>query len=161
MRVIVSSPEAREHLRMLPRIALKLGIILAMLVIGGAEADAANSCPSADQAEESRKLERLLSANSVSRTERAFLLAGAAARLKDVQARNLNARGRACGIDSVRAHVYACMNSTLPPLLGDVPADRKATSRMWGRRNLSARAAGFIAMFHACRGGAMETFLSG
>jgi hypothetical protein len=161
MRVIVFSPEAREHVRMLPRFALSLGIILAMLAIGGADADAANSCPGADQATERRKLERLLSTNDVSKNERAFLLAGAAARLKEVQARNLNARGRACGIDNIRAHILACMNSTLPPLLGDVPADRKATSGFWGRKKLSARAAGFIAMFHACRAGTMKTFLSG
>lgn len=160
MRGIVISPKARRYVRVLPRFALNLGIIIAMLAIGGADADAANSCPSADQATERRKLERLLSAWDVSKNERAFLLAGASARLKEVQASDLNARGRACGIDNVRAHIFACMNSTLPPLLGDVPAGRKATSG-WGRKKLSARAAGFIAMFHACRAGTMKTFLSG
>ena len=142
------------------KFTLRLGFALALLASSGPYADAASACQTVSQASERSKLQQLLSANGVSKSERAFLLAGAEQRLKEIQSHALNARGAQCGINTVRAHILGCMNSTLPSALSTTSPDRKSSKALWGRTGLSARGGLFIGMFHACRGGAMDSFLS-
>lgn len=56
--------------------------------------------------------------------------------------------------------VLGCVNSTLPSVLGQTAAGKKAGKALWGRADLSTGSAGFIGMFHACRANAMDVFLS-
>jgi hypothetical protein len=144
----------------LPKFTLSLGFAFTVLACSWTYADAASACQSLNQASEHGNLQRLMSSNGFSKQEQAFLLAGTEQRLKEVQPRALNARGAQCGIGAVRAHILGCMNSTLPSALRTTPANRKSRKALWGQSGLSARGAVFIGMFHACRGGAMETFLS-
>lgn len=137
-----------------------LAFALALLASGGTYADAAGACTTVSHASERRELQQLLSSNGVSDGEQAFLLAGAEQRLKEVRSNSLNARGAQCGIESVRAHILSCMNNTLPTALRSTPPDKKSSAALWGRAGLSVRGGVFIGVFHACRGGAMETFLS-
>jgi hypothetical protein len=137
-----------------------LGFAFTLFACCGNYADAATTCQSVNQASELGKLQRLLSSNGFSKDERTFLLAGAKRRLEKVRSRALNERGAQCGIGAVRALILGCMNSTLPSTLRTTPVDRKSSKALWGRAGLSARGAVFIGMFHACYGGAMETFLT-
>jgi len=140
------------------RITLSLGFALAVLAASAAAA--AGACPTVSQAAERGKLQQLLASNGVAKSERAFLLAGAEQRLKQMLPSALNADGAQCGIKVVRAHVLGCMNATLPSALRTTPANKTSGKALWGRAGLSARGALFIGMFHACHGAAAETFLS-
>jgi hypothetical protein len=140
------------------QIILALGLVLFVLASSG-PSNAAGTCRALSQATERSKLQQLLSQNLVPDSEQAFLLAGAEQRLKELQPRSLNARGIQCGIDAIRTQVLGCMNSVLPSVLQARQRVRKPSKVLWGRSDLSARGAGFIGIFHACRGAAMETFM--
>lgn len=108
------------------------------------------------------KLRRLLEESGAPNKEQAFLLDGAARRVQEIRRESLNDAGRRCGLEAVRALVLSCLAQTLPAALRAVPSpERRVTYAEWGRTELSAREVVFIGMFHACRGAAMETFLSG
>ncbi len=108
------------------------------------------------------KLRRLLEESGAPNKEQTFLLDGAARRVQEIRPESLNAAGRQCGLEAVRALVLSCLAQTLPAALRAVPSpERRVTYAEWGRTDLSAREGVFIGMFHACRGVAMETFLSG
>lgn len=107
------------------------------------------------------KLRLLLKESGAPNKEQAFLLDGAVRRVQEIRPESLNAAGRQCGLEAVRALVLSCLAATLPDLLRAVPSpDRRVAYAEWGRTELSAREGVFIGMFHACRGAAMETFLS-
>ncbi|WAX94295.1 hypothetical protein N7E70_021875 [Aminobacter sp. NyZ550] len=129
-------------------------------MLASSAAAAAGACPAVSQAAERGKLQQLLSSNGVPKAERAFLLAGAEQRLKEMQPSALNADGAQCGIKVVRAHVLGCMNAALAQAFRTTPADKPSVNALWGRAGLSARGALFVGIFHACRGAAAETFLS-
>lgn len=144
------------------KIILYSGGALALLAFEGANAFAAGACQNVNYAIERGKLQKLLSANDAPKAEWAFLLNGAEQRIREMQQKSLNARGAQCGIEAVRAHIFACLNNTLPSTLRSTPsANRKTGKVIWGKPNVSAREAAFIGMFHACRGAAAESFLSG
>ncbi|MFI0848601.1 hypothetical protein [Mesorhizobium sp. IMUNJ 23232] len=139
-----------------------VGIASAILASGVVGAHAATSCQSLKYADERSRLQMLLSSNNFPRAERAFVLTGAERRIREVRPNALNARGKKCGINAVRASIFGCMNQTLPSTLRSVPSPARKTGKtFWGKPNVSAREAAFIGIFHACRGGAAEAFLSG
>jgi hypothetical protein len=139
-----------------------IGIALAILASAVVGAHAATSCQSLKYANERGKLQKLLYSNSFPSAERVFVLSGAEQRIREVQPNALNARGKKCGIDAVRASIFGCMNHTLPSTLRSTPSpDRKTGKAFWGKPNVSAREAAFIGIFHACRAGAVESFLTG
>jgi len=138
-------------------------VVAAMLIaFSGASAEAASACQKVKYAAERSKLQRLLSSNAFPRGERDFLLKGIEKRVGEVTQSRLNARGVECRIQGVRALIFGCLNETLPSTLRSAPSlDRKTGKTLWGKANVSSREAAVIGMFHACRGSAMEAFLSG
>lgn len=144
----------------LRKFTLCLGLALNVLASSGFHANAASACQNVSQASERSKLQQLLSSNSITQDERAFLLAGSQKRLREMQSSALNTRGAHCGIDAVRGQVLGCMNNTLPSAIRRTSQKKKSSQALWGRTGLSARGAVVIGMFHACRGSAEEAFMA-
>jgi len=145
---------------MLSRFRFALSLVVALALFASGAAHAAGACPPVSRASERGKLLQLLASNGVAESERTFLLAGADRRIEQIPSSALDADGALCGISVVRAYVLGCMNATLGEPLRAMPADKASGKALWGRAGLSARGAVFIGMFEACRGGAMEAFLS-
>lgn len=84
--------------------------------------------------------------------EISFVMAGADGDLARLRWQDLNARGRTCGIDPVRAHVLRCTVQRLPAVLKQTgkPLDSATTVSAWGKQRLSVREAVFFGKFHAC-----------
>ena len=139
---------------------LGAGLLLGFLVFAVMAAHSSDACRNADRAVEWSRLERLLAANGIPEGERTFLSKGAEKRLKELTEKALNARGARCGIEAVRTLVLGCLNSTLEPALQAASIDGTSREALWGRQGISVRAGVFIGMFHACRAGAMEAFLT-
>jgi hypothetical protein len=138
-----------------------ISIALLIVALGAAAAQAASACRDIDYATQRAKLQRFLASHDFSQGEQAFLVKGADRRVREMLQGRLNARGAACGIKAVRAHVLGCLNSTLPSTFKSVPSpNRKTGKTLWGKVNVAAREAAVIGAFHTCRGAAMETFLS-
>ena len=131
-------------------------IVAGILMATCLAASAGPGCPQTTIAKERQALQAKLSANGYLPAEKAFLLRGASARVNEIRRDALNARGRECGLESVKAHIFRCTRQTLP---SSVPGDRKTTTSLWGRSNISARETVFIGMFHACRAGAIKAFV--
>jgi len=76
----------------------------------------------------------------------------------------LNDNGRACGIDSARAHILGCLDKQLFPLKRGSNASldkEKQTKGFWGRKRLTVRELLFIGQFHGCLGAAKEYLFRG
>lgn len=129
---------------------IAVSLLLATCLAANAE------CPQKSVAKERYALEAKLSAKGYSKAEKAFLLRGASSRLKEIRKDMLNARGRECGIESIRAYVLGCIIRILPP---NLLTDRKTGASYWGKPNVSAREAAFVGVFHACRAGALGAFV--
>lgn len=146
----------RHILGMMP----KFLFALTLFASGGSASAASVACGSANLAVERGNFQRLLRSNIGAKGEGAFLLQGAEHRLKAMRSSDLNRRGSQCGIDTVRAHVYSCVNSTVTPAMSAIATKQESTKALWGRPHLSARGALVIGMFEACRAAAKETFMS-
>lgn len=144
------------------KIMLCSSIVIALVTFEGASALAAGACKDVSYAVERGKLQQLLSANDTPRPEWTFLLKGAGQRVREIGQKSLNERGVECGVEAVRALVFACASDMLPSSLQSIASpNRKTGKRLWGKPNVSAREAAFIGVFHACRAAAAESFLSG
>lgn len=139
-----------------------LALVLATPSFATAQTAPPGACKSIHYAVEHQRLDDLLRAEGVPSGERSFLLEGADRRLRELRPAELNPTGRACGVEAVRALVFGCVNATLPDLLRTLPTpERPFAEKLWGRTGLPNRAAAVVAMFHACRGAAAESFLIG
>ena len=144
------------------KIMLCSGIVVALVTFEGASALAAGACKDVSYAVERGKLQQLLSANDALKPEQTFLLNGAGQRVREIGQKSLNERGVECGVEAVRALIFACASDMLPSSLRSMASpNRKTGKRLWGKPNVSAREAAFIGVFHACRAAAAESFLSG
>jgi len=140
-------------------LCIGLALMLAAPLMATAQATPPGACKSIHYAVERQRLDDLLRAEGAPSGERSFLLVGADRRLREIRPAELNPAGRACGVEAVRAMVFGCVNATLPDLLRALPEpERPFAETLWGRTGLSNRAGAFVAMFHACRGTAAESF---
>lgn len=150
---LVGEKSGLRFMRPVPPMLIATAAILTIMTV--MPAVAAQGCGNASYASERSKLERLLIARTYPKAERSFLLSGTDRRVRELPRGKLNERGRQCGIDVARAHVLGCLAASLP----HTPSpDRKTGKALWGKSNVSEREAGFIGIFYACRGGAMEMF---
>lgn len=142
--------------------AVVCGYALMFSFRGGLDAQAARDCRDVNYSTERAKLEKLLSKSDFSQGARSFLMKQVDLRVMEVPESSLNARGVECGIRAVRAQILACLNHVLPETLKEILEQNQKTGKTaWGKVNVSNHELVFIGIFHACRGSAMEVFLSG
>ncbi|PDQ21509.1 hypothetical protein CN311_08490 [Mesorhizobium sanjuanii] len=106
---------------------------------------------------------RLL-ATGFSKAQVGFLMRNTDRMTSALRSDRLNDNGRACGIDSARAHILGCLDKQLFPLKrgSNVALDEeKQTERFWGRKRFAVRELLFIGQFHGCLGAAKEYLFRG
>jgi hypothetical protein len=139
------------------KFTIAAGIILLSSAWSARAIDACQKIQSAERA----NLSRFLSSSGFSKEESTFLLRGVDQKLSEIKRSHLNARGRECGLNAVRALVIGCLNNVLPSTLRSITSpNRKTGKAMWGKSDVTRREAAVIGMTHACKAGAMEHFLS-
>ncbi|MER9402480.1 hypothetical protein NKI36_00280 [Mesorhizobium caraganae] len=130
---------------------------LAVFLTHPSVAFSAGQCsPKAYREARSAMTTRLL-ATGYSKAQVGFLMRNTDRMTSALRSDRLNDNGRACGIDSARAHVLGCLDKQLFPLKRGSNAsldEEKQTKGVWGRKRLTVRELLFIGQFHGCLGAA-------
>ncbi|MBZ9985635.1 hypothetical protein LB572_00845 [Mesorhizobium sp. BH1-1-5] len=140
-----------------------MGVMLALACTSSAAYGAAKCSPQSYRQAQATMTSRLL-ATGYSKPQAIFLMRNADRMTSALRADQLNDKARACGIDSARAYVLACLDKQLFPLSagpGSPLDETKQTKGFWGRKRLTERELLFVSDFHACLGAAKEFLFRG
>ena len=130
-----------------------------LFCFSGSSGWAAADCESISIAAEKTRLTKLMSRHGFDDEQRRFLIERSSSQLRALSSKNLNEKGGSCGIESVRAHVLACTNGSLPSLLKSStrPLDQQQGKTFWGKKRMTVRELLFVGSFTSCLGAAKET----
>ncbi|WP_217575292.1 hypothetical protein [Mesorhizobium sp. GbtcB19] len=140
-----------------------MGLALALACMSSAAYSAAKCSPRSYSQARSAMTSRLL-ATGYSKPQVGFLMRNSDRMTSALRADRLNDKAEACGIDSARAYVLACLDKQLFPLGAgsSSPLDEtKQTKGFWGRKRLTVRELLYIGHFHACLGAAQKFLFRG
>lgn len=147
---------------------LRIGTVSLSLVLFLAffspSAYSAGQCSAKSYREARMSMTNRLLATGYSKSQVSFLMRNADRMTSALRADRLNDNGRACGIDSARAHVLGCLGKQLFPLQSSSSAsldDEKQTRGFWGKKRLAVRELLFVGQFHGCLGAAKEYLFRG
>ena len=124
----------------------------------------AGQCSAKSYREASSAMTRRLLAAGYSHAQVGFLMRNTDRMTSALRRDRLNDSGKACGIDSARAHVLGCLDKQLFPLKRGSSAslnEEKQTEGFWGRKRLAVRELLYIGQFHGCLGAAKEYLFRG
>lgn len=124
----------------------------------------AGQCSAKSYREARSAMTKRLLATGYSQAQVGFLMRNTDRMTSALRSDRLNDNGRACGIDSARAHVLGCLDKQLFPLKPGSDAsldEEKQTEGFWGRKRLAVRELLFIGLFHGCLGAAKEYLFRG
>ena len=140
-----------------------MGLGLAFACMSSTAYGAAKCSPVSYRQARSAMTSRLM-ATGYSKPQVGFLMRNTDRMTSALQASGLNDKAKACGIDSARAYVLACLDKQLFPLQSGTSAsldDESQTRGFWGRKRLTVRELLFIGEFHGCLGAAKAYLFRG
>lgn len=137
---------------------------IALFLTQPSVAFSAGQCSPKTYREARSTMTKRLLATGYSKAQVGFLMRNTDHVTSALRSDRLNDNGRACGIDSARAHVLGCLDKQLFPLKRGSNAsldEERQTEGFWGRNRLAVRELLFIGQFHGCLGAAKEYLFRG